>query len=59
VTAAWKALSRANAKGMDTIGLAIRSLDMLKKKRSEISERDLQKPFREFKNRNSLQDDKY
>jgi hypothetical protein len=39
--------------------LVIRSLDKLKRKRSEISGRDLQKPFGEFKNRNSLQDDKY
>jgi hypothetical protein len=31
----------------------------LKKKKSEISERDLQKPFGELKNRNSFQDDKY
>jgi hypothetical protein len=30
-----------------------------KKRRSEISERDLQKPFGEFKTVNSLQDDKY
>jgi hypothetical protein len=52
-------LSRANAKGMGTDGLVIRSLDYLKRKRSEISGRDLQKPFGEFKNRNSLKDDKY
>jgi hypothetical protein len=37
----------------------IRSLDKLKKKRSEISGRDLQKPFGELKTVNSLQDDKY
>jgi hypothetical protein len=30
-----------------------------KKRRSEISGRDLQKPFGEFKTVNSLQDDKY
>jgi hypothetical protein len=30
-----------------------------KKRRSEISGRDLKKPFGEFKNVNSLQDDKY
>jgi hypothetical protein len=30
-----------------------------KKRRSEISGRDLQKPFGEFKTINSLQDDKY
>jgi hypothetical protein len=30
-----------------------------KKQRSEISGRDLQKPFGEFKNRNFLLDDKY
>jgi hypothetical protein len=62
VTAAWKALSCANAKGeqapLPMDGL-IRSLYYLKKKRSEISGRDLQKPFGEFKNRNSLQDGKY
>jgi hypothetical protein len=58
VTAAWKALSRANAKGMDTNGLVIRSLDKLKKKRSEISQRDLQKYFGEFNIVNSPQDDK-
>jgi hypothetical protein len=59
VTAALKALSHANAKGMDTYDWVIRSLDYLKKKRSEISGRDPQKPFKELKNRNSLQDDKY
>jgi hypothetical protein len=41
------------------VGLVIRFLDKLKKKRSEIFGRDLQKPFGELKNRNSLQDDKY
>jgi hypothetical protein len=39
--------------------MVIRSLDLLKKERSEIPGRDLQKPFEELKNRNSLQDDKY
>jgi hypothetical protein len=42
-----------------TDGLVISSLDKLKRKRSEISGRDLQKPFGEFKTVNSLQDDKY
>ncbi len=46
-------------KGHQWIWLVIRSLDLLKKKRSEISGRDLQKPVGEFKNRNTLQDDKY
>jgi hypothetical protein len=36
----------------------IRSLDRLKKERSEISGRDLQKPFGELK-KESPQDDKY
>jgi hypothetical protein len=58
VTAAWKALSLANAKGTGTNDWVIRYLDELKKKRSEISGRDLQKPFGEFENKNSLQDDK-
>jgi hypothetical protein len=63
VTAAWKELSHVNAKGMGTNGWVIGSLDWLKKKRrgirrSEISGRDLQKPFGEFKTINSLHDDK-
>jgi hypothetical protein len=45
------------------VGLVIRSLDNFglrkEKRRSEISARDLQKPFREFKTINSLQDNKY
>jgi hypothetical protein len=46
----------------DINGWVIRSLDKLKKKRrrrrSEISGRDLQKPLGEFKTVNSLQNDK-
>jgi hypothetical protein len=34
-------------------------IDKRGKEESEISGRDLQKPFREFKTVNSLQDDKY
>ncbi len=59
LTAGCKAFSLANVKGTGTNDWVIRTLDLLKKKISEISGRDLQKPFGEFKTVNSLQDDKY
>jgi hypothetical protein len=67
LTAACKAFSLANGKGTGTNDWVIKSLDLddwdrQKRKeegrRSEISERDLQKHFGEFKTINSLQDDK-
>ncbi len=60
MTAACKAFSLVNAKGKGVDEWVIRSLDKLKKKRrSEISERDLQKPFGKFKTVNSLLMTKY
>ncbi len=63
---ARKALSHVNAKvkSINSEGWVGNQVFRLaeegkKKKRSEISGRDLQKPFGEFKNENSLQDDKY
>jgi hypothetical protein len=59
LTVFCKAFSLANAKGKGTDDWVIRSLDWLKKKRSEISGRELQKPFGEFKTVNSLLMTKY
>jgi hypothetical protein len=64
LTAGCKAFSLANGKGMGTneSGNQVFRLaeeEKKKKRRSEISGRDLQKPFGEFKTINSLQDDKY
>jgi hypothetical protein len=63
---AWKTFSHGNAKGkgINYKGWVNNQVFRLaeeekKKRRSEISGRDLQKPFEEFKIRSSLQDDKY
>ncbi len=63
LTTDCKAFSLANGKGTGTNELGNQVFRLAeeekKKRRSEISGKDLQKPFGEFKTVNSLQDDKY
>ncbi len=63
LTAWLHCIQPCKCKGTDTNGLGNQVFRWLvstkEKRRSEISGRDLQKPFRELKTVNSLQDDKY